>query len=269
MFDTHELLGADGAAVATYLRGERDGRPLADRLTPLPGVADAAVAAASARHLAGFFIATDVTALRGPLEAIGAQLRRRAELMTLVLHRAPSERPPPPGRLPAGVTLVPLHGRTPPELGAVSVAAYPAGHPDHRTDDPAAALAELRPLVDGTEGRGWGRLDASRVALRGGRAVGTAIVAGRDGTPPYGGPWLAELFRLPGSELRGLGAALLDAVLVAARDDALATVGLAVSTGNPARRPYASRGFATFATSVSLRMPGEPRRAVARVAPPD
>jgi len=260
--ERRELLGPDGVPVAIYVRAEeRDGGPCAAELVPCPGVGPDAVARAAAERLAGVLVSTEVPALRDALLGVGAQVRRRVELMSVSLAREqadPGVEPPhPPSRAPRGVSIVPFHGIVPPELGAVSLAAYP---PDHQTSDAAAAaLAQLRRFVEG--GPAWSPLDAARLAVRDedGQAVGAAIIAGFAGEPPRGGPHLAQLFRLPGDDLRGLGAALLDAALAAARRGGCATVGLVVHADNPARRLYVSRGFAAFALSVTVRMTGEPR----------
>jgi len=262
--ERRELLGPDGVPVATYIRAEeRDAGPCAAELVPCPGVSPDAVARATAEQLGGILVSTEVPALQKTLLGAGAQVRRRVELMSVSVARAQAdpglEPPHPPARVPRGVTIVPFRGTVPPELGAVSLAAYPPSHPDHPVSDTAAALAPLRRFVEG--GPGWAPLDAARLAVReeDGQAVGAAIIAAFAGESPRGGPHLAQLFRLPGEELRGLGAALLDAALIAARRGGCATVGLAVNADNPARRLYLSRGFASFALSVTVRMPGEPR----------
>jgi len=262
--ERRELLGPDGVPVATYVRAEeRDAGPCAAELVPCPGVSPYAVARAAAEQLGGILVSTEVPAVQKALLGAGAQVRRRVELMSVSLAREqadPGVEPPhPPARAPRGVSIVPFHGIVPPELGAVSLAAYPPSHPDHHVSDAAEALVPLRRFVEG--GPGWTPLDAARLAVRDadGQAVGAAIIAAFAGEPPRGGPHLAQLFRLPGEELRGLGAALLDTSLVAARLEGCATVGLGVNADNPARRLYLSRGFAPFALSVTVRMPGEPR----------
>lgn len=61
-------------------------------------------------------------------------------------------------------------------------------------------------------------------------------------------PWqIVDIALLPSSRGRGLGAALLDAVLTAAAE-ARAGVVLQVEMGNPARRLYARAGFSVTAT---------------------
>ena len=48
-----DLDDTTGRTVGTYLPGERDGRPWADKLEPVPGVAQADVVAAVVTQLAG------------------------------------------------------------------------------------------------------------------------------------------------------------------------------------------------------------------------
>jgi len=251
-----ELVGPDGVPVATYVRAtERDGRPYADQLVPCPGAEPATVARAAAEH----------PALRAALVVAGAQVRGSVELMSVSLVHEKTdlgvEPPHPPSRAPPGVTIGPFERKVPPELGTASFAAFPPSHPDHHADDPTAALTLLRSLVEGGTSRGCRGPHASRLARReeDGQAVGAAIIINARGEPPRSGPYLAQLFRLPGDDLRGLGAALLDAALAAARRDGCETVGLAVNTDNPARGLYLGRGFMPVALSVTLRMPGEPR----------
>ena len=146
----------------------------------------------------------------------------------------------------------------------MSVAAYPPGHPDHGAQDPAAALALLRPLVEG--GPGWGRRDAARLAVRDadGRAVGAAIIADGEARPAE-----ARSSRSCSAFPATTSAASAPPVGRRARrcpPRRCATVGLRVNADNPARGLYLSRGFAPLALSVALRLPGEPGPAV--VSPP-
>jgi len=53
----------------------------------------------------------------------------------------------------------------------------------------------------------------------GGAVVGAALVNRTDGEPPYGGPWIAQVFREPGA--RGVGGALLRRALAIATRDGL------------------------------------------------
>lgn len=252
--DRQELLGADGVPVATYARAEHLGLPLAHAVRPAPGAAPAAVAEAVVARLGGWVLSTDAEALLEPLVALGAELVRDARTYSLVLGEHPPARPVAP---PEGSRIGPLGPVLPPGLGALNVAAYGPGHPDHDPDaDAEEAEDALRPLVEG--GDRWRPLSASRLAVReaDGAPLGAAILAELAGAPPTGGPWVAELFKAPGPATRGLGAALLDAALDAARADGLATVGLTVTVGNPAVALYERRGFGLVGSWLRLQVPG-------------
>ncbi len=86
--ETRELLSPRGVPVATYVHAERDGLPYVHQLVPRPGVATDAVARAAAERLAGLLVDTELPGLRESLEAAGAQVRHRAELMQVSLAGA-------------------------------------------------------------------------------------------------------------------------------------------------------------------------------------
>lgn len=246
---TETLHDAAGRPLATYEPGVREGRQLADYVVAAPGVGEEQLAAAIVERLPGWVVGTVDLSLGAELERRGARRRRFAHTMTIDLRTAAAI----PGvPLPAGVALEPLVAIGD-DLGAANTGAYPPGHPDHRTEDPAAAAAELRRIARGEE---VGPLLAcSRVAVRSRRQVGASLVTDSGGEPPDGGPWLVELFRAPGPDLRGLGAALLAATLHAARGDGLATLGLAVSDGIAARRLYDGFGLALVSSSITVFIP--------------
>jgi ribosomal protein S18 acetylase RimI-like enzyme len=101
-------------------------------------------------------------------------------------------------------------------------------------------------------------LAESRIALVGRRIAGACLVVDRPGDPPHAGPWVIDIFRDPGCPVRGIGAALLDAVLRAAAEAGLPAVSLAVSHDNAvARRLYRRLGFAEVEESWTLALPKE------------
>jgi GNAT superfamily N-acetyltransferase len=244
------LPGPDGVVCATYVRDERDGLPLADRLLPREGWATATIATAALTQLPGWLVTAPAGPLSTTLLAAGAVRRRYAHVLRLDLASTAAHAPAP---LPRGVTLAPLSaGAVPDALGAVSLAAYPPGHPDAGPGETAAtALAELRRIAAGEV---IGPLHpASALALRDGHPVGAVFVNVRPGT----GPWITELFRLPGREGRGLGAALLAATADRVRRAGGTTIGLAVTDGNPARTLYEARGYVLFESAMTLLLPPE------------
>ena len=99
-------------------------------------------------------------------------------------------------------------------------------------------------------------MDVTRVAVKGGQIVGACLVVDREGTPPDGGPWVIDIFRDPSSPVRGVGTALLGAVLAAARSARLNGVSLAVSHQNTrALGLYTRLGFVDTGQSWTLSLP--------------
>ena len=231
-----QLADAAGQPVATFLRGDRDGFPLADDVQPEGGTSAEQIADAIERELRGHIIGAprelgEVLVLRG------AVARRRSTLMECdpATGRPPTPAPPP------GVTIEPAAGRTPDDLLDAYIEAYPEAHPDHHAGlDRDGQREMLRALMAG-EVIGP-LLGCSRVALTPDGCVGASLVFDPAGEPPLGVPWVGELFRHPAAP-SGVGASLLATTLDQARDDGLAVVGLRVSDGNPARALYDRLGF--------------------------
>lgn len=250
---TRDLLrDGGGRVVGNYLPGARDGRSLADLVVAAPGVTVAEVAVALARGHPGWFVATEDPELVKALMGAGAATRRRASMFELDLGAVPVREPAAP---PSGVVVVPLI-EVPQALGPVVHAAYPPGHPDHQAgESEQRAVEDLRDHVLGRGG--WTALPGCFVALRGGDPVGAVIVNALEvATHPEPIGWVTELFRLPGSALRGLGAVLLDTAVLAVREAGARTVGLAVSAGSPARALYEGRGFVAVSDTTTVELPG-------------
>jgi ribosomal protein S18 acetylase RimI-like enzyme len=243
--DRRLLRDHDGRMLASFAPGERDGRPLADLVEPADGVPIAAVARQIAEEMPDWKVAGDV-ALGRALVALGARPTRHAHVHSRDLRRdpAPAEWADAPG-------IGPLD-RTAAELVEIYAAAYPAGHVDWLyTGPPADYEADLAGVLDGRIA--GPRLDASRLAVdAAGRPAGALIVTQLEGDPPFGGPWVAELFRRPGDDLRGMGRTLLQAGLAVATVAGLPALGLAVTEGNPAQALYEALGFARVLSSLTV-----------------
>jgi GNAT superfamily N-acetyltransferase len=153
--------------------------------------------------------------------------------------------------LPPGMRLTPFdrHSR---ELAPMYAAAYPPEHVDWRwTGPPPDYAADLESIVEG--GIAGPILACSRLAVDANdEPAGALIVSQTAKEPPYGGPWVAELFRRPGDDGRGLGRALLQAGTAAATAAGHPTLGLAVTEGNPAQRLYESLGFVRLLSSLTV-----------------
>jgi GNAT superfamily N-acetyltransferase len=235
------LVGADGAPLARFLAGERDGRPNAERFATADGVAPERVVAAVLADLTGWHVSAQVE-LGRRLIAAGARPRRHVHVMSRDLVRDPAPSawlaPDPP----EGLRLTPVD-RPPGDLAPASLAAFPPDHPDQgEIQDPAHPERELEDIISG-ELMGGPLLRCSGLAVReDGAVAGAILVNGTPGHPPFGGPWISNVFRHP--DARGAGQALLRRALAIATRDGLPALGLAVSHGNPARAVYAAFGFA-------------------------
>jgi GNAT superfamily N-acetyltransferase len=234
------LVDHRGRRVGTFLRAERDGRPMAD-LFELSTPLDAAVPAIL-RELGGWRIAGD-EALGRALVAAGGVPRRHAHVYTHDLRDLPPA--------PVGFRLAPLD-RPAEELAPVLDAAFPPDHPDlvgRERQDPLTEVREL--LIDERFGP---LLPSSGVALdEAGRVVAAIIVTDAPGEVPLSGPWVMLVFRDPAHPGHpGSGRALLVRALQIAARDGLPALGLAVTDGNPAIRLYEALGWRRLLSSISV-----------------
>jgi ribosomal protein S18 acetylase RimI-like enzyme len=247
---TRLLLGDDGRVLARFVQGTREGRPWADLLELEDGVAVDEVVPVALRDLAGWLVAGPVELGRA-LVAAGGRRWRHAHVMRREL------RPPPPPEWATGrhgdLRIVPV-ARPPADLAPAMLAAHPPGHLDFEPGDD-----ELPRVVRRLEGIMGGQevgelLGCSRLAVDAAdRVVGAGLVCDAPSPPPFGGPWLAELF----CDVRGhgVGAALLRHALAAAAGDGHAAIGLAVTEGNPARGLYEATGFEVVSSALSVYLP--------------
>jgi hypothetical protein len=219
------LIDENGLAVARFVRVHRNGRDIADLLElevptarALPYVID---------ELAGMRIGGPEELGRA-LVAHGARLHRHSHTYTHDLRALPP--------LDTPYELTPVD-RPASELLPVYLAAFGPGHLDRM--GPEEAARHLEEVVAG------GLLPSSGLAIRDGR-VAAAILIGTitDAPPPFGGPWIMELF----STARGAGRALLRRALHRTEG----SLGLAVTEGNPAVRVYEELGFRRTFTAYAV-----------------
>ena len=238
-----------GRVVARFLEQERDGQRFADLLELADGLTPAAAVPLLQRELAGWNVAAEAP-VGNALIAAGGTPRRHAHVMSRDLVRDPA-----PGawletRAPDGYQLTPVD-RPPADLGDAVRAAYPADHPDFaNVADRENLETELGTLMDGSQ---MGPLlRCSGLAVRDdGSVAGAVLVNGSGGEPPFGGPWISQIFRHPGD--RGLGEPLLRRAVAIATRDGLPAIGLAVTHGNAnAMALYARNGFADLLESVGV-----------------
>ncbi len=238
--------------VFSLAESTRDARPWADGAWRPDDVPVEDAAAEALRQLAGYAVSTSDQALVQAWTSAGAQTLRHAhvlwhDLAAISPHAAPDE----VEVHPVSAAQVARHAKA---LAKANLAAYPVGHPDHEHETLEAARDEMLAI---SRGELLGPvLPVSQIALYGGRLVGAAIIVDRPGAAPDGGPWVLDIFRDPASPAKGVGRALLTAVLAAARDAGLPSMTLVVShTNTNARALYESLGFVDHSQSWTLALP--------------
>ena len=261
--DRTTLRDEAGDVVLVFSASEstRESIPWADGVWVPPSVPIIDAVGRALDAMPGWRFSTSDRSLARAMLAAGARQRRHAHIMT-----TSSPEPPPPApdvATDSGLRVEPLTAaqvdRHALALGALSYRAYPAEHPDAFDGDEAAAISQVRAIA---RGEMLGPLmSESRVALVDGRIVGACLVVDRPGAPPYGGPWVIDVFRDPSSPVRGVGTAMLADVLRAAREAALPGLSLTVSHDNrPARRLYRRLGLTEVDESWTLALPKEDER---------
>jgi GNAT superfamily N-acetyltransferase len=250
------LTDDDGNPLLTYVEDTLDHRPTADDVELAAGVDAGTAARAVLARMPGWVVGRGGPLLDALLAA-GARERRRAFTYTWDL----TVRTPPAGwgdLAPTGELRVePVGTRTAADLLETARAAYPPDHPDAGRD----GLTDLREILAGELVGPF--LTCSEVVLDGDRVVAVLLMNDAPTPPPDGGPWVTDVFRHPDAAYAGLGALLLRRGLAHLAADGRASLGLAVTAGNPARRTYEQVGFRLVAESRSVFVPGE-----APLAPP-
>lgn len=225
-----------GGPVGSYERDERGGALYADLFRREPGVSAERAARAVLADLRGMRIAGD-EALGRELIAAGGTATRHGHLMSHDLNERPAWQAPEGYRLtevdrPAG------------DLIDAYLAAFPAGHVDHRPDPRPDLEKDLTGAEYGPLLRGSGLAVGADGAV-----VGAILLGTLPGVPPLNGPWVIELFRHPAH--RGIGRALLERALALVDGPAL---GLMVTEGNPARALYEQLGFRLVHTALVVQI---------------
>ncbi len=229
------LVDADGVPLARFILVERDGRRVADVFeleVPIERALPTILAELGDMRVAGS------EALGRALVVAGAIPARHAHVYSHDLR----ERPLP--ALPEGLRFAPAD-RPAVDLLPAYLASHPPGHVDAHVLAGEDSRAHLQRILRGELGR---PLEASTLAVDADGRVAGAILVSEFAyvDPPFGGPWVMELFRAPGA--RGAGRALLARALTLTSG----TLGLAVTHGNPAERLYVSLGFKRVFTAFSV-----------------
>ncbi|MGI8434013.1 MAG: GNAT family N-acetyltransferase [Nocardioidaceae bacterium] len=242
------------ALIVTLTDDLRSGRPCADGAWRPRGVAAADAGRLAQEALRGYALATSDRELVECLIRDGADLLRSTHTMSHDLAGIEMLRSGASEELRTHRLTRPQLLRHAARIGTLMVTAYPPGHPDHRFTTVEHAVRSLH-LVAEDEVLGP-FLDVSQVAVLDHTVVGAALVVNRSGTAPDGGPWVLDIFRDPTSPAKGVGRALLLAVLTAARQAGLTSLALVVSTSNVnAVGLYQSLGFVKHEQSWTLALP--------------
>jgi hypothetical protein len=245
-------LNRAGRPVLRYLPQPGD-PPTAGRAEPLGDLDD--VVAAVLEELAGWLFLTDDDALTDALLAAGCGMDRQGALYSRDLVANPPDPSWRTSRI-GSFESEPL-GLQAAALVAVSLAAYPPGHPDAETQDPV----KVESLIDGLlTGRVVGPLmDVSTVVRDKERdsnpVVALALINRMSGESPTGGPWVSEICRDPDRRYAGLGAFLLRQVMAQLAADGESSLSLVVTEGNPAQQLYERLGFRYIKSFRKLSIP--------------
>ncbi|MEO5679031.1 MAG: hypothetical protein ABIS47_05105 [Acidimicrobiales bacterium] len=232
-------------------------RPTAADLRAVPGADLDRFARVAQRDLPGVRVTT------GPDEAAALVAVGATHDRTLVhMVRARLQEDPPPLRwaaphLPAGVELVGADTADENVLAAAQQLAFGPGHPDHLATAEAQEAGLLHSLLVG-ELLGPLYADASALAVGENGSVLASLLATRwegIGEEWPGGPWVVDLFAVPGAPLL-LGRSLLARAVAVCALDGHDAVGLTVTATNRARRLYERLGFVDAFSRVSLDLPG-------------
>jgi GNAT superfamily N-acetyltransferase len=193
-------------------------------------------------------IRTTDAAEAADLVASGAVLQRHAHDMRLELlssHVPPDWLRP---VLPPALRLTPLD-RPVVDIARASLGPYAAGHVDAEQGGTLVeATATYDSLLAGhTAGSVMHSLSCLAIEVSTDAVAAAVIVT----SPPAaawwpGGPWVVDLFVVPGLQGAGLGRQLLRLVIARCVAEGHERVGLSVTEGNPAERLYRAVGFERF-----------------------
>ena len=251
------LLADDDLSLLATFVAPPAARPTAADLRIVAGTDLARFAQIASRDLPGVRVVTR-------LDEAAALTEAGATVVGSTVHmvRTRLQEDPPPLRwagphLAAGLEAVGLEGVSEEDLAAAQRLAFGPDHPDHQSTIEAQVTGQLHALLAG-ELLGPLYADASAAVVDpGGRIVASLVATMWEGIGEEwaGGPWLVDLFTVPGAPLL-LGRSLLARAVAVASLDGHPAVGLTVSATNRARRMYERLGFRESFYRVTLDLPG-------------
>jgi len=251
------LLADDDLSLLAMFVSPPSARPTAADLRAVAGTDLNRFAALAIRDMPGVRVTTQ-PAEAAALLAAGATLDRT---LVHMVRRSLQADPPPlqwaAPHLAAGLDLVGVEAADLHELAAAQRLAYGPGNPDHEAVTLAQENGTLQALLAG-DLLGPVYADASSL-VRGdhGRTVACLVATQWEGIGEEwsGGPWVADLFKVPGGPPK-LGRSLLERAVAVCALDGHDAVGLSVNAANPARRLCHDLGFGDAFARVSLDLPG-------------
>lgn len=253
MHNEHRALFDPVGAALRFTALPRPGAPMAASACVPDGRSTQDAARCAMEQLPGWIVQTEDLSLAAALVKAGARPTRHAFAMHCDLR---ADAPVP--LQPDGLTATPLTCDTDEATWLSTLPswrrAYPPDHPDHFLGDDCAAVTAFRQFVSGAE---LGPLHRASMLLRDGdgRPQAGIIVAVSPSDPPWGGPWIVDVWRDPCLHRRGVGTWMIARIQRTLRDDGFVSLGLAVSSGNPARRSYEAAGFRVVAETQTVQVP--------------
>jgi GNAT superfamily N-acetyltransferase len=244
------LVDERGRSLLTYLPGTRNGQPWADLVELADDVSVDQAVSALLRSRAGWAVSSHQDFGQALVDR-GATILRHAHAMSWDLVAAPVRSSWRTMTLPDALHL----GQVTPDARRIvrsHALAYPAMHPDHDMLTDAAALQRV------LDGEWVGTLSTTASAWicdESDEVVAGLTVTVKEGGPPFAGPWVADVWRIPTDQTRGLGAVLLRRAAAVLLEEGFISLGLAVTAGNPARRLYERLGFVTTDSSMTVSLP--------------
>lgn len=251
------LLADDDLSLLAMFVTPPAARPTAADLRAVPDTNLHRFAEVALRDLPGVRVTTR-------LDEAAALTEAGATVVTTSVHmvRHGLQQAPPPLRwaaphLAGGLDIVGVETVEQSKLAMAQRQAFGPDHPDHEAILEAQHLGQVATLLAGEL---FGPLypDASTAVVdEAGRVVACLVATQWEGIGEEwpGGPWVVDLFAVPGAPLL-LGRSLLARAVAVAALDGHDAIGLTVSATNPARRLYERMGFRDAFYRVTLDLPG-------------
>jgi len=251
------LLADDDMTLLATFVAPPSTRPAAADLRAVPGTDLDRLARVAVRDLPGVQVTTRLDEAEALTAAGATVVRTLVHMVRIDLQGDPPPLPWAAPRLAAGLEAVGIEAAEPDALAAAQRRAYGPGHPDHQATIEAQEAGVLHAMLSG-DLLGPVYPDASTLVLdEDGRIVAGLVATRWEGIGQEwpGGPWVVDVFKVPGAP-PGLGRSLLERAVAVCALDGHAAVGLGVNGVNPARRLYERLGFRDAFHRVTLDLPG-------------